>query len=110
MTEKPRETISGRPPEALDIPGAPAPINPATGQHNDYWVLPAKERAKGYVRPYRDAYVHPKCGVVTRMSKPLAETYARDPKFYGATFCAGCRMHMPVAEFLWDADRQQVGS
>lgn len=44
------------------------------------------------------------CGVVTTMHQKLAETYAREPKFYGATYCAGCRTHLPVGksgEFVW---------
>jgi hypothetical protein len=32
---------------------------------------------------------------------PLCETYARDPKFYGATFCVACCGHFPVGEFRW---------
>src|SRR4051812_5466539 len=27
------------------------------------------------------------CGVATRMGISIAETYARDPKFYGGTYC-----------------------
>ena len=50
------------------------------------------------------------CGTVTTMGRALSETYARDPKFYGATFCCGCNRHLPVAEFVWTADRQEVGS
>ena len=42
------------------------------------------------------------CGAITTMSLALAETYARDPEFYGATFCCKCRGHFPVAEFTWD--------
>src|SRR6266851_5064143 len=30
------------------------------------------------------------CGTVTTMGQALAETYARDPSFYGATYCCGC--------------------
>jgi hypothetical protein len=44
------------------------------------------------------------CNTVTTMSYALAETYARDPGFYGATFCAYCRKHLPVGEhgeFVW---------
>ncbi|MGN6693881.1 MAG: hypothetical protein ACTHN0_06855 [Aquihabitans sp.] len=44
------------------------------------------------------------------MSLALAETYARDPKFYGATYCVGCHMHRPVAEFTWDGTTEVVGS
>lgn len=80
-------------------------------QHEVYLVLSEQERAKGFVRPYRDVYVHADgCGAVTRMGRALSETYAREPKFYGATYCVGCRMHRPVAEFRWDPDGQVVGS
>ena len=125
-----------------------------TGQHKSYVVLCEEERAKGFVRPYRDSYRHvgrlsPKshvcvcghgphklnrcgycecgtfaasglddgtqvriegCGTVTTMGRALSETYARDPKFYGATFCVDCNRHLPVAEFVWTADGQEVGS
>lgn len=75
-----------------------------------YLVLSDAERAKGFVRPYRDTYLHTDgCGVETSMARPIAETYARDPKFYGGTYCVGCRKHLPVAEFRW-LDGQVVGS
>jgi hypothetical protein len=82
----------------------------ATGQHAGYIVLCADERAKGFVRPYRDAYRHAACGTVTTMGRALSETYARDPGFYGATFCVNCNGHFPVSEFVWTADGQSVGS
>lgn len=50
------------------------------------------------------------CGVVTTMSQPIAETYARDPYFYGATYCTGCQKHLPVDEFVWIDDGETVGS
>lgn len=81
-----------------------------TGQHDGYIVLCPDERAKGFVRPYRDAYRHVSCGTVTTMGLALSETYARDPTFYGATFCCGCNRHLPVAEFVWTLDGQVVGS
>jgi hypothetical protein len=134
-----------------------------TGQHDGYVVLCPDERAKGFVRPYRDSYTHVglrprypltnltdeqeacyrgrhyvkfeafppdapesnggavegrlwtqqeldgRCGTVTTMGRALSETYARDPTFYGATFCCGCNRHLPVAEFVWTADGTQVG-
>lgn len=124
-------------------------------QNEVYLVLSDEERAKGWVRPYRDAYRHvgkeePRfplrdltdeeqeryaqysyvkyeqypesadsvtgrfwtqkrldeagmggCGQVTTMGRALSETYARDPYFYGATYCCTCRMHLPVSEFVW---------
>lgn len=50
------------------------------------------------------------CQSSTRMGLELCETYARDPNFYGATYCCGCRKHLPVAEFTWDEDGSRVGS
>lgn len=79
-------------------------------QNEVYLVLSDEERAKGFVRPVRDSYKHNTCGTVTRMSWPIAETYARDPKFYGSTYCMHCRMHRPVSEFVWDPDGSEVGS
>lgn len=81
-----------------------------TGQHKSYIVLCEEERKKGFVRPYRDSYKHVVCGCVTTMGRSLSETYARDPSFYGATFCVACNRHLPVSEFIWTADGQRVGS
>ena len=50
------------------------------------------------------------CGTVTTMGLALSETYARDPKFYGGTFCCGCGKHLPVQEFIWTDDGEVVGS
>lgn len=80
------------------------------GQQVDYLVLCPEERAKGFTRPVRQSYRHTKCGTVTTMSLALAETYARDPKFYGGTFCTGCGTHFPVADFTWEPDGSVVGS
>jgi hypothetical protein len=98
-------TTDGRSPEE-----ARASQTNATGQHPSYLVLCDAERAKGFVRPYRDRYKHTTCGGVTTMGRSLSETYARDPGFYGATFCCTCNRHLPVSEFVWSADGQQVGS
>ncbi|QHV99207.1 hypothetical protein [Spirosoma endbachense] len=81
-----------------------------TAQHDVYLVLSEEERAQGFVRPVRRTYVHSKCGVATTMSQAIAETYARNPKFYGATYCCGCIKHLPVGEFVWDGTDQLVGS
>lgn len=100
-------------------------------QHDTYLVLSEAERANGFVRPLRLAYVHRfwtdgptdplptvltsldgigGCGALTTMGLALCETYARDPGFYGVTYCVGCSMHRPVAEFRWDEDGEVVGS
>ena len=85
-------------------------IDPKTGMQKGYIVLSEDERAKGFVRPYRDSYVHNTCGVVTRIGHSIAETYARDPSFYSGTYCCGCRTHFPLEQFVWDGTTEQVGS
>jgi hypothetical protein len=51
------------------------------------------------------------CGTLTTMHRTIAETYASNPGFYGATYCVGCMMHLPVREFIWDdGSDQTVGS
>jgi hypothetical protein len=86
-----------------------------TVQAEAYLVLSDEERAKGFVRSVRTSYIHDTCGTVTTMSKPLAETYARQPSFYGATWCVKCCKHCAVKEFRWiDGDgietEDRVGS
>lgn len=138
------------------------------GQNSCYLVLSEEERSKGFIRPYRDSYIHmgrkysdgirileqPEksefngntyvaianisidgklmggsyitqkeldeynktggyiggCGVVTTMNRGISETYARNNKFYSATFCVGCNKHLSVNEFLWTKDNEVVGS
>ncbi len=86
------------------------------GQQEVYLVLSDEERAKGFVRPVRTRYKHLACGVVTTMGQALAETYARDPKFYSGTFCVHCGKHFRLIDpdgkpaFLWEPDGEAVGS
>jgi hypothetical protein len=104
-------------------------LNPATGQQKAYVVLSAAERAKGFVRPVRTTYRHVGrvtdmisdngaewkqriggCGTTTTMGQALAETYARCPDFYSATFCCFCKGHFPLDEFVWKGTEETVGS
>jgi len=129
----------------------------SSGQQESYLILSDEERAKGFVRPVRTAYVHTGikiigeisilskkdkerykkwnyyayeeypvtesplvgrhmteadyntiknghykgCNTTTTMARELAETIARDPKFYGATFCIHCKTHKSMEEFQW---------
>lgn len=54
------------------------------------------------------------CGTVTHMPLSIAETYARQPGFYGSTFCCGCNQYLPVGregEFIWDdGSNERVGT
>jgi hypothetical protein len=83
------------------------------GQQESYMVLSQEERLKGFVRPVRRSYIHKKCGSLTTMHQSIAETYARDPSYYGGTFCCGCGEHFNLVidgerQFLWE-DGSGVG-
>lgn len=85
------------------------------GQQKDYLVLSEEERAKGFVRPVCRSYKHLACGAITTMGTAIAETYARNPKFYSGTFCCGCGSHFDLGPpwnpaFLWTSDDTPVGS
>ena len=101
------------------------------GQQRAYLVLSAEERARGFVRPVRRTYLHvgqnavfsegqhaaillrvgpDACGTRTTMAQEIAETWARDPKFYGGTFCIGCGKHHDVGEFVWEGTTEVLGS
>lgn len=73
----------------------PESESPATGR---YWTQEEIDR------------VGAGCGTATTMGRALAETYAADPTFYGATFCCQCRKHLPVSEFVWEGTNERLGS
>lgn len=106
--------MTDEPPKTTLTDGSPVTADhrelKPNGQQKGYVILSEAERAKGFVRPVRQSYVHDTCGIVTKMSLSLAETYARQPDFYTGTFCCRCQAHFPVAEFVWDGTDQRVGS
>jgi hypothetical protein len=106
VSDEPKTTLADGSPVTPDH----REINPATGQQKGYVVLSEEERKKGFVRPLRRSYVHLPCGTVTTMGLVIAETYARDPKFYGGTFCCGCRQHFRLDQFVWQGTTETVGS
>lgn len=76
-------------------------------QAKKYLVLSEEELSNEYLRPVIRSYFHTKCGAITTMGIDIARTYARDPKFYGATYCVTCQRHLPVGEhgdFYWVVD------
>ena len=159
-----KDTNSGRDPKLDTSCHVPDDTKLPDGQYADHWVLPAEERAKGYIRPVRRSYTHvgmprpgnlrdltaeererfgsdfvkyetyepPRgsargrfwtqqeldkagrgCGASTSMPLAIAETYARQPGYYGSTFCCGCGAYFPVGgmgEFVWDGSDERVGT
>lgn len=102
-------------------PGPKYPLRDLTGEEKERWAGTGYVKYEAYPESAAPALgelwtqerldkVAKGCGTVTIMAPAIAETYARDPKFYGATYCMGCQMHLPVAEFVWDDDGSVVGS
>ena len=48
------------------------------------------------------------CGCKTIMAREIAETYARNPNFYGSTWCMCCKKHIDVNEFVWDDGSNEI--
>jgi hypothetical protein len=108
-------------------PGTQNPLRDLTQEENNRYNI---ERSDGYVKYEEYSEERKKvssvvgrfwtqkdldavgkgCRVSTKMGLALCETYARDPYFYGATYCCGCNKHLPVDEFIWDEDGERVGS
>jgi hypothetical protein len=72
----------------------------------------AEADAEGFVagRYWTQDQLNSGCGTRTIMGRSIAETYARDPGFYGGTFCCGCGRHFSLEEFVWDGTTETVGS
>jgi hypothetical protein len=109
----------------VGIPGPVHPLRDLTPEeekrYDDYYFVKFEEypdpeegapRGRFWSQAELDA-VGRGCGMVTTMPQPIAETYARQPGFYGSTFCCGCREYRPVGgrgEFVWsDAPAERVG-
>jgi hypothetical protein len=109
-----RILVSGEP---VPTDGSHAELK-SNGQQRDYVVLTPEERAKGFVKPLRRSYVHAYpsetdrqvgCGGETTMGQAIAETYARNPRFYSGTFCVHCKAHFPLNQFTWDGGGELNG-
>lgn len=84
----------------------------STDTQPDY-LLSDEDRAKGYARPFRDAYVHrygKGCGWITILSPIDADTMARMPWGFSPVYCTGCRKYLPRMEFTWKVDGEGVGT
>lgn len=67
------------------------------GQYENYPTVDEGE----FKQEVRTRYVHEECGETTGMRQDLAESVARNPGFYGKTYCSGCQKHVPVEEIRW---------
>jgi len=106
----------------VGVPRAANPLRDLTPEEHErydrFGYVKYEEYPKGESstvgRFYTQKQLDGGCGGVTTMGQALAETYARDPAFYGGTFCCHCGAHFPVGkdgEFVWlDAPSERVGT
>lgn len=76
-------------------------VHPDDGDETFDKFEPYPEGSASVGRFWTRKDLRPGCGTTTTMGRALSETYARDPSFYGATYCVRCAKHRPVAEFVW---------
>lgn len=107
----------------VGIPGPRYPLRDLTGEEHErydrfgyvkYEEYPPGDDVLGRYWTQSDLdKIGKGCRTVTTMNQAIAETYSRDPHFYGATYCCGCRLHLPVGvhgEFTWlEADGSEYG-
>jgi hypothetical protein len=75
-----------------------------------YEEYPRDEKSSVVGRYWTEAQLHSGCGSDTTMGQAIAETYARNTKFYSGTFCCRCGKHYPLDEFVWKGTTEIVGS
>lgn len=113
--------------EHVGIAGPAFPLQDLTAEQKAWW----KDDPDPYVKfePYPAGYqgastgrfwkqsqldsIGKGCKAATSMAVEIAETYARNPAFYGSTYCNRCRMHRPVGrdgEFVWEGTSERVGT
>lgn len=96
------------------------PVRPLTDEQNERYSQFGYEAFEPYMEPrgavtgrfWTLEQLNSGCGTVTTMNRAIAETYARNPTFYRATFCCHCGKHLPVGkdgEFEWN-DGSKVGT
>lgn len=104
-------------------PGPKYPLRDLTDEEKQRWsgepyvkYEPYPEGSHGLGRLWTQAQldkVDNGCGTKTSMPLAIAETYARQPGYYGSTFCCGCRDYLKVGrdgEFVWDGTTERVGA
>jgi hypothetical protein len=102
LTEHQKEIFGGPDRRERYVKFEPYPHDPESSNTGRFWTQEQLDAVgKG-------------CGSQTRMSQDIAETYARSPLFYGATYCVSCQRHLPVGamgEFVWlDNPEERVGT
>jgi hypothetical protein len=68
----------------------------------DHITVHSTGRYQGPLEGIPQVYVHPKCGVGTRMPEEIVRSYLVNPFLYSSrTFCCGCNDYVEQKELFW---------
>jgi hypothetical protein len=69
------------------------------------------EKNAGYTQPYRETYIHLRCGKIHRLEVSFAEFLATAPTHFRYVRCDYCRECPNINEFVWnDGKGTKMGS
>jgi hypothetical protein len=72
------------------------------GQMTDHITVHPKGRYTGSLRRVPQVYIHPKCGVGTKMPEEIVRSYLANPFLYNdLSFCCGCNDYVNQRELVW---------
>jgi len=101
--------VLGKMDETYEGGGAPAGVDPQSGQHRGHWILSEEERKKGFVRPVRLSYKH----IGLRPKYPTRELTEDEKKQYeGCDYVAYepyPESEEPVTGSFWTKKRLESG-
>ena len=79
------------------------------GQQKDHVTLHPSGRYQGSLSGVPQVYVHPKCGVGTKMPEEIIRSYPVNPFLYGGgSFCCGCGTYVAEEELFWTETGQNM--
>ena len=69
------------------------------------------EKNAGYTQPYRETYIHNRCGTIHRLQVKDAEAFATAPTHFRYVHCDRCGDWFRPNEFVWnDGKGTKLGS
>jgi hypothetical protein len=72
------------------------------GQMTDHVTVHPKGRYTGSLKGVPQVYIHPRCGVGTKMPEEIVRSYLVNPFLYNdMTFCCGCNDYVNQKELVW---------
>jgi Fe-S cluster assembly iron-binding protein IscA len=79
------------------------------GQMSEHVTALPETRYSGSLAEVPQGYLHPACGVVTRMPEEIIRTYLVNPMTYSdGSFCCGCGDYIDSSQLVWQETGEKV--